>query len=410
MASIGNLFIAGMDKFNGIYKCGIAYELSTESPISFFYETTQQGWLVEFLEKSSFVVARTMQELSYEQVHSDGFTAIQEALDILSIKGIYSANLAAPANYNISIYCENNNSILSVYNMIDFPMGVKLEITQFDSSGKKVEALSPPEPIWNESFRYYRLSQCSSDLFEAYRNLFLSFEALLNSICKKKSNEKEGEWLRRALTTINFKVSLSSSTPTGNEEPVSYIITSQYKNIRCKLQHAKFPNAQLPHSQPSLQDVQQAYSELVRIWRQIAGAYFNVATGGSVITYRGFSNMMKGIFEPAVYLDFTPDNTPPRKSDTQINKNETPSYRFEKTAYIGSIKPGVVRISGNESINKSLGKYNDPICKICILIKEAPFSIAYIKSGLYISGVEEFECISDIRLINSSQPKIEFDT
>lgn len=410
MASIGNLFIAGTDKFNGIYKCGIAYKLSIESSVSFFYKTKQQDWVVEFLEKSSFVVARTKQELSYEQVHNDGFTAIQEALDILSIKRIYSASLAAPASYNISIYREKNNSILSFYNLLDFPMGINLEITQYDSSGKKVETLLPPEPIWNESFRYYRLSQCSSDLFEAYRNLFLSFDALLNAVCKKRRNEKEGEWLHRALTTINAKTQLSASTPTGDEEPVSYIINSQYKKIRCKLQHAKFPNAQLPHSQLSLQDVQQAYSELIRIWRQIAGVYFNVATGGGVITYLGFSSMMKSMFESDVYIDFTPDNMPPIKSDIQINKNKTPSYRLEKTTYVGSVKPGVVRILGKESINGNLEKYNNPIYKTGILTKESPFSITYIQSGLYISGVENFECISDIRLINSSQPKLEFDT
>lgn len=410
MACIGKLFIAGKEKFNGVYKCGISFELSNESPISLTYKATQQDWQVEFVKGQSYIVARTTRNLAYEDVQSHGFTAIQEALDILSVKGYCSTSLDDPTRTHTCVYMEGENTILLHYSLIDLPMNVSLEITKLDSSGNKIEPQQPSEPIWNESFRYYRLSQCSSDLFEAYRSLFLSFEALLNSICKKKSKEREGDWLKRALTTVNSKTSLESSTPTGKEDPISYIFTSQYKNVRCKLQHAKFPNAQLPHSQLSLQEVQQAYVELVRLWRQIAGAYFNIPTGGGVITYIGFSKMMGDMFNAALDFYITSDNTSPNEFDVQVSPQNLPCHKIQETKYIGQIKPGVVRIHGYESSIENRIQYRTPIHRIGTVVDAGLFSLSYIQPGLIISGVDKSEYINDIRLINSAQPKIEFNT
>ncbi|EAT2900520.1 hypothetical protein CE330_14060 [Salmonella enterica] len=410
MVCIGDLFIAGKEQYNGIYKCGISFELSNESPVSFTYKATLQDWQVELLKGQSFVVARTTNSLGYEDVLENGFTVIQEALDILSIKGYGSICLDDPTKAHTSVFTRGESIISSHYNLLDFPMNLKLEITTVDSFGNKIALQNPSEPVWNECFRYYRLSQSSHDLFEAYRNLFLSFEALLNFICKKKNNEGEGNWLKRALTLVNKKVSLISSTPNGDEDPISYIITSQYKNIRCKLQHAKFPNAQLPHAKLSFQDVQQAYAELVRIWRQIAGSYLNIPTGGGIITYIGFSKMMEGFFSSAVDFYITSDNTSPDESDIKTSPKNLACHKIHKTKYIGQVKPGVVRILGSASSIENKTQHTIPIHRIGTVTDMGLFSVSYIKPGLIMSGVDKSEYINDIRLINSAQPKIEFNT
>jgi len=394
MACIGNLFIAGAEDHNGIYKCGVSYALSRKPTVPFTYTTQQGDWHIEFTTESNDAVARTKNEMSYEAVQSGGFSAIQEALDVLSVKGIFSANIEEPAKSNTSVYRKNGATVLAVYSLLDFPMGVQVEVTSIDASGQKVKPPPLPEPVWNESFRYYRLSQCSSDLFDAYRNLFLAFEALLNSICNKKPKEKERVWLERALSYVAAKASLAHFTPTGNGDPVSYIVSSQYENVRCKLQHAKFPNAQLPHAQLTPQVVRQAYSELVRIWRQIAGAYFRVPTGGGVITYAGFSVMMENVFQSGVTIHYMPGMTTPR------SENTFPSYEFALTKYEGQVKPGVVRIVGKESIATDSERYKNPVHQFCIATTTAnPFSIGYIESGLTITGIDEWECIHDLRLI-----------
>jgi hypothetical protein len=410
VARIGNLFIAGTDELDGAYKCGVSYTLSQNIPVPFTYNTKDGRWQVEFAAKANDVVARTTHEISYDKAQSEGFSAIQEALDVLSIKGIVSATLADPARSSICVYSDSGKTVLSVYSLFDFPMGVHFAVTQTDASGKEVHPPPPPEPIWNESFRYYRLSQCSTDLFDAYRNLFLAFEALLSSICEKKNSEREGVWLRRALTAVNARVSLGHFTPTGDEDPVSYIVNSQYKNVRCQLQHAKFPDAQLPHARPTPQDVKQAYSELVRIWRHIAGAYFSLPTGGGVVTYIGFSQMMENAFVAGVSVHYTTDNSPPRREETEVSLGEMSSHAFIMSTYAGQVKPGVVRILGREALLSNPEHYKRPIHRVSTATSGTLFGIAYIESGVLVSGVDEWECIHDLRLINSSQPKVEFKT
>lgn len=410
MARTGNLFIAGADELDGAYKCGISYTLSQKVPVSFIYNTKDGNWQVEFAADSTNVVARTTHEISYDKTQSGGFSAIQEALDVLSVKGIVSASLAEPARSSVCVYSDDGKAVLSVYSLFDFPVGMHVEVTQIDASGNEVKPPPPPATIWNESFRYYRLSQCSNDLFDAYRNLFLAFEALLNSTCKKKRSEREGDWLNRALAAVNARASLARFTPTGNEDPVSYIIKSQYKDVRCKLQHAKFPEAQLPHADPTPQDVKQAYSELVRIWRHIAGAYFSVPTGGGVITYVGFSKMMENAFHANTTVHYTTDKAPPQKDDTKVSPSGAPSWEFGVSMYAGQVKPGVVRIIGREGIVDNPDRYRIPIHRVCVATSAALFGVAYVESGLLVSGVDEWECIHDLRLINSTQPRVEFKT
>lgn len=410
MARTGNLFIAGADELDGVYKCGISYTLSQKVPVSFIYNTKDGNWQVEFSADSTNVVARTTHEITYDKTQSDGFSAIQEALDVLSVKGIVSASLAEPGRSSVCVYSDDGKAVLSVYSLFDFPMGMHVEVTQIDASGNEVKSAPPPEPIWNESFRYYRLSQCSNDLFDAYRNLFLAFEALLNSACKKKRSEREGDWLDRALAAVNARASLAHFTPTGNEDPVSYIIKSQYKDVRCKLQHAKFPEAQLPHADPTPQDVKQAYSELVRIWRHIAGTYFSVPTGGGVITYVGFSKMMENEFHANTTVHYTTDKAPPQIDDTKVSPSGAPSREFGVSMYAGQVKPGVVRIIGREGVVDNPDRYRIPIHRVCIATSAALFGVTYVESGLLVSGVDEWECIHDLRLINSTQPRVEFKT
>ena len=183
MAFLGDMFIAGTENIDGKYKSGIAFPLSKKSPLSCVQEIAPGSWQVELRKDSDDIIARSTDKLDQEALQSSGFEAVQIALDILSAKGIFSAYVVHPATTNIGVYWVNSRSVVYLQSLFDFPMGVSFQVQQFDASGIKIKSPPPAEPIWNESFRFYRLSQSSNDLFEAYRNLFLSFEALLNNIC-----------------------------------------------------------------------------------------------------------------------------------------------------------------------------------------------------------------------------------
>lgn len=410
MAFIGKIFIAGSESMEGKYKSGISFSLSRMSPMTCIHEIDNGTWQVEFLSDSTDVVARTTSNLDLDTLQSQGFAAIQSALDILSVKGILSTNLSKPASSNAGVYCSNGKAVAYLYSLFDLSMGVSAEVKHIDAAGNEVKSPPPPEPVWNESFRYYRLSQSSSDLFEAYRNLFLAFESLLNTICPKQHREGEAVWLKRCLSLVNSKTSLVQFTPTGKEDPVEYIVDSQYIDIRCKLQHAKFPAATLPHSSLSPINVKQAYGELIRIWRQIAGAYFNVPTGGGVVTYGGFEMMMANGFNGGASIFYTPDDLPPGNDDTMVSPQGLPVFEFISTKYEGQTRPGVVRLTAYEDTLGASENYMKPIHRVCSRAGSALFGVACIEQGLVVSGVDGWECIQDFRLINASQPNIEFQT
>lgn len=409
MAFLGKIFIAGTEFLEGKFKSGISFSMLRKAPLKYIHETENGDWQVEFSKNSSEVVARSTSILSFDELQSLGFDTIQLALDILSVKGILSTNLDDPAGSHNGVYCSNGKSIAYTYSLLGFPLNISCSVKHTDSSGKEIK---PPqlEPIWNESFRYYRLSQSSTDLFEAYRNLFLAFEALLNKICPKNSGEKERVWLKRSLEVVNSRIKLVDLTPTGSGNPVEYIISSQYINIRCKLQHAKFPQANLPHSHLRPSDVKQAYGDLVRIWRHIAGTYFHVPTGGGLVTYEGFEDMMSKVFTERVTIYYTSDNLKPRKEDTKVSPQGKSFYKFVSSNYRGQIRPGVVRIIAYEDTLTLSEQYKKPIYRVCTKAGSVMYCVDYIEQGLVVSGVDGFECIQEFRLINSSQPNIEFKT
>lgn len=410
MAFIGELFLAGSEHLGGKYKSGVAFSLSKMSPLSCVYEINAGSWQVELKKGADDIIARSASELGQEELQADGFAAIQTALDILCVKRQFSAYVVRPAERNIGIYWGNGRSLLYIQSLFDCPMGVNARVQQFGIDGREIAPPPVAEPTWNESFRYYRLSQSSDDLFEAYRNLFLAFESLLNSISPKGANEGEAVWLKRVLAIVDARMSLSPFAPTGSTDPVKYIMDSQYINVRCKLQHAKFPNAELPHSCVNPVDVKRAYSELIRIWNQIASAYFNVPIGGGVITHTGFEMIMANSFKDSIAVLYTGDDQPSHSEDTAPSPRSFPVYEFAQSSYEGQVYPGVVRVVANEDIVRNAVNYINPIYRVCSKAGASLVGVTYIEQGLVVSGVDCWMSIQDFRLINTAQPSIDFET
>ncbi|MBP6151852.1 MULTISPECIES: hypothetical protein [unclassified Acinetobacter] len=410
MASIGNIFIAGREQHGGIYKCGIMFSMKAISPDNIILDLQNNSWQVEFFKNTNQIVARTLNELSKEDLLSQGFQIVQQTLDLLSIKGILSTTLESPAKSHRGIYHSSGRLIFYCYALAELPISIDFSIKRIDLNGNEIKEESTPSPQinWHESFRYYRLSQSTSDLFEAYRNLFLALEALLNKICPKKKAEQEGIWLRRSLNEVNKKAKLSQFAPSTVKDAIEFIIKSQYKDIRCKLQHAKMPQAKLPHSQLDPADVQYAYSELVRIWRHIASTHLYISEGGGVVTYEGFSYMMLNTFSSSPNIFYTTDTSPPTHQDTKISPQGLPTYKIESANFFEKYKPGVVRIIGMEDIHIQDPRFLMPISRIAFMTNDVVFSILYIKDGLQLIGIDAWECIQDLQLVNASQPKTEF--
>jgi hypothetical protein len=114
-----------------------------------------------------------------------------------------------------------------------------------DANGNVVPHSAPPPVVWHESFRYFRLSQTSDDLFDAYRNAYLALESVLSSIAPQHTSatgnvtEREGAWFRRALTAADQVTALAPCVPASTADPVQYLYDELYVDMRSAMSHAR---------------------------------------------------------------------------------------------------------------------------------------------------------------------------
>ena len=409
MAKIGNIYIGGKDAetpVSGHFPSGIAFLLKNEAEIDYIWESQDSHWQVELKKNHIYAVARLHDPQAYDNLVTAGLEQIQRCLDIIAVKRLGIPILDHPENEYIALFQRNGETILRHFSVAKLGIKTSFSVEVRDRNGNIKPSPPIPEPSWTWAFRYYRLSQASQDIFEAYRNLFLSLEALLNNVRPKLPKEGERTWLKNALSVITTKVTLVKHAPAKVSDPIDYFMKTQYTGIRCRLFHAKFPYALLPHEELNPTDVLVAYEALLRLWREIAETYFLLPRGGGVVTYQGFKWWMDKVFSCPLSLYFTEDNSPPRKDDTQVSPLGLTTYGFEQSRYLGETKPGIVSWQGEiniQDIHKHLS-----IHRVCSLINKTLLNVDFIKDGLFPSGVEAFQAYISMRLLNIGQPKTIF--
>ena len=409
MAKIGNIYLGGKESEtpnSEHFLSGIAFPLKCESEIDYIWESQNSCWQVELKQDHVYAVARSCDLQAYDNLVTSGLEQIQRCLDIIAVKKLGIIVLDHPEINHIALFQRNGEAILRHFSVAILGIETSLSVEVRDKDGNIKPSDPIPEPIWTWAFRYYRLSQASQDIFEAYRNLFLSLEALLNNIRPKLPKESERTWLKNALSEIATKVQLEKHTPEAITDPIAYFMKTQYTGIRCRLFHAKYPNALLPHEELNPTDVLVAYEALLRLWRDIAETYFHVTRGGSVFTYQGFKWLMDKKFKSPLSLHFTEDGSPPREDDTQVSPLGLTTFEFGQSRYLGEAKPGIVSWQGEISlldIHKHLS-----IHRVCSLVDKTLLNVAFIKDGLSPSGADVFQTHQIMRLSNRSQPKTTF--
>ena len=120
--------------------------------------------------------------------------------------------------------------------------------------------------------RYLRMSETTDDLFDAFRNVYLALESLLNRLQPRDlQSEGEGAWLRRALTWVHATVGLGSylSAPAG--DPVQATYDELWIEVRNKVFHAKSPlTSFLPQDLARRAQVADAKDRYVRLYLELA--------------------------------------------------------------------------------------------------------------------------------------------
>ncbi|OLN25495.1 hypothetical protein DVDV_3314 [Desulfovibrio sp. DV] len=403
MASIGSIFLGSKSVADatllGNVNSSIAFFLDIESSIDYIYRDQEYGWVVEIKKSQQAIVARSVDGYAKDDILAIGFELAQRALDMLSIEKNVFRIIPGPADSYVILFERESELVLQSVDVLNMPIKVSMEFSVYDKDGRHVPPRVLPPSVWSPQLRYYRLSQTSHDLYESYKNLFLSFESLLYSICPRLKSEAEKKWFERALGVIDAKVNLQRFAPPNAISCISYIVDKQYVQTRCRLFHGK---GELPATcggtiSPKL--VSESISSLLEIWREIAKNYLPINfKGESIVTYGGFKMMMDKVFAKEVSVAYSEDSTLPSSNDTVVSPLGNLVFNFDNVEYLGETSLGHVALLATQKMDIT-SKYAS-IHRTCTFIGDTLYSLGFNQDGITPDGVDVFENLQTFRLIN----------
>ncbi|EHB53784.1 hypothetical protein MycrhDRAFT_4247 [Mycolicibacterium rhodesiae JS60] len=173
-------------------------------------------------------------------VFSDALMAANQGLDYLSVTGkTHSLIDNAPSDCIVWWPDSAGGCVMQAAIVFSMP-GLELNFTATvtDAEGKVVPPPPPPTPIARDVFRFMRVAKTSADLFDAYRNLFLALEYLLDDIHPHQQGG-EGQWFKAALAAADGLVPVAKLAPAGEADPTEWVYQNMYGGERSALMHAK---------------------------------------------------------------------------------------------------------------------------------------------------------------------------
>lgn len=176
---------------------------------------------------------------------------------------------------------------------------LRLQVSAWSGLHTTPAALGPTSSrpsiyAWDESLRYFRLSQATDDLFDAHRNLFLALESILSLKTPQERKEPEGEWLKRAWRAAAERV--WSSPDLSDPLDLSDAALTKLKNVRNALSHAKRGREpHVPEQAASRTAVRESIAEIARVYLALLelDAGLPVTSGG--LTDDGAGLLLDGL-------------------------------------------------------------------------------------------------------------------
>jgi len=408
MATIDGFLLGGRPDSEGCADHGAAIAYRLRAPCQVSRSDEIDGWIVESVVGKSTIVARSPQALNRREAIAAGTENIQRYLDLLSYERFTVSELEGVGTGHVLLYARDNLRIVEIMATSDLGMGVSVTAAVYDYEGNP-KPTPPRQPaVWTPALRFYRLSQASSDLYEAYRNLWLGLETLLSTISAKRAEEGERKWLRRVLVEVAARIDVRPLLP-DSRDLADYMLADQYERMRCYLFHAKPEDGMAAPTLPDPESLALAYAQLIRIWRDIAHHLIGVRQGGiGVVTYEGFRALLFTPFASGLDVVYSDARVPAGNEDKQINPGGAVRIKLENACYQDGAMPGLVSVSATlpmpaQGSLPELWRFGCEIGPEKVL-----FCVGGVEGGLGLSGIDQLDIQQVFRLKNASSPKVAF--
>jgi hypothetical protein len=362
-----------------------------------------EQWEIETQAGKTHVVARTTQILEQDALLDEAIEMIHRALDLISVHELDHLATDAPANNHIALVRREEMATLHTFAVVDFPVqfNVTMEVRRADGTIEG-DSIGPPLS-WTPAFRFHRLSQDNDDLFDAFRNLYLGLEAILDQLWPKQRTEGEKQWLDRVLLAASAQLDFASFAKPGASDPIRDVSDRLY-DVRVHLFHAKTGRTLIPDQSVGYLKVADAYDTLMSLWTGIVRAWLGMRRGDSAMTYVGFRKLMEPLASTRIAV--TADDTTDGRVDVASPKG-MPVVEFAMKPRIVELRPGHLAVTGETPV--SALPAGQTVGRILVTSKDGiPLFVNSIPGGIDLAGVETFETTTVARLINRGQPRTQF--
>ncbi len=172
-------------------------------------------------------------------------TVAQDALDIYSVRFGVDRAISSALDDHIVWWKKKGKRTLRITKAISSRSRMHVKATVLNPDGT-IQQDPPINTELNPAFRYFRFSQVTNDLTDAYRNMYLAFESMLTGTFGGPQPDKstgrletETMWLKRVLGELDNVIPLQAYVLQGVSDPITTFFNDQYEANRCALFHAK---------------------------------------------------------------------------------------------------------------------------------------------------------------------------
>jgi hypothetical protein len=402
VASIGSISFEFDD---GPSRTAVGFWLDKKASLNTDYRV-DDNWTVSIRSGEDAIVAKSKMILNSNDAYVAARGTIDRALDLICFGLNEPLLLKSPNDDHLVVDTRGSKRTLTYRTRSPCPIRVApLQIAVRDADGREI---SPKliRPVWRPVLHYYRLSQTRDNMFDAYRYMFLAFEALLQSQCPIRQRPKENEvgWLKRALGQLANQINLEALLPPSEADPIGAFVEDQYTKLRLPLFHAKKSADTLPHEGLLEEDLTPAYSSITTLVRHALN---------EMLQYRGQSGQVSNfLFQAGIdtllakkglIAAFTADNTPVMSGDEVLSPRGDPIVEFDTLGAEPRSNKQNRLIMASVSVTERISK--NPVHRLGLVAEDKVLILGGIENPLLLDQIGTFRFELEFSLINRNMPR-----
>jgi hypothetical protein len=405
MARLGSIELVDL---NGESASGAAFKLASAAPEDARLRFDQSE--IEMVKGQRDVVLHFCGLPSALETYQDGQRLVQQGLDLLSVLGRADCVIVDAEDEHTLWWSEPKGLVVRLVTTATFEIGIgRITLKVTDAEGNVV----PPTvivPRYHIGFRFYRLAQVTDDLYDAYRNMYLAFEALLSSRFSRNKSEREIDWLKRAMAAAAADIKIADLVAAEASEPVDGLLGRIYYDARLPLFHAK-EGSTFYAPQDSAENrviVAGALGVLTHVVLRMAKAWFEMRRiGGLVFPGWIYEGVKKQSLEARMIA--SGDDSPFDPSENDLSH---PRFR-QGISMAAGLAPDLQKgeapaLFGSADLDDRADL--SVVRRVDVVAPETPMTVLMLDSELTLDGVARLEVVVHVRVMNLNQPKSLFKT